>query len=151
MRDDIEAGSLLIETGTLLPDSWLSRAKPYSGGWASVSKLNRAELESSIQTAGWTFFYLAGEIKATALGLDDQDTAGKAIDRLTKDLRKRRLNCLEISRVTADSFLGVPYTSVAGHARHIQEGPVLLRADMRPAKPGSSLADRPDQRHQPGD
>ena len=121
----IEAGTILIETGTLIPDSWLPPGEPCSNGWLAVGMQERPGLEANIHKAGWTFFYLASEIKATAWGFDEQKTARKAVNRLIASLKTERLNCLEITRVTLRSFLGFPYVTVSGHARHVQESLVL--------------------------
>jgi len=43
-------------------------------------------------------------------------------------MKSDRFNCLEISRVAVKSFLGLPYVTVAGHARHIQESIYLFHA-----------------------
>jgi hypothetical protein len=127
MREAIQAGSILIESGTLIPDSRLLQGPRCSSGWISVGKPDKSRLEASIGQAGWTFFYLAGEIKATVFGFDEQQTVRKAVKRLITNVKAQRLNCLEITRVALSSFLGVPYATVAGHARHIQEGLVLSR------------------------
>jgi len=131
MRDAIEAGSILIEKGTPMPNSWLPQGGPGSNGWISVGKLDKAGLEASIQQAGWTFFYLAGEIRATVFGFDEQETVRKAVKRLITSVKAQHFNCLEITGVAMSSFLGVPYATVAGHARHIQEGLVLSRPTTR--------------------
>jgi len=127
MQDVIEAGRILIERGMLVPDSWLPQGGPNFNNWISVGKRDRPGLEASIHKAGWTFFYLAGEIRATVFGFDEQETARRAVKRLITDVKAQHLNCLEISQVSMRSFLGVPYATVAGHARHIQEGMVLSR------------------------
>jgi len=148
MRDAIEAGSILIERGALMPDSWLPQGGPCSSGWISVGKLDRSGVETSIHQAGWTSFYLAGEIKATVFGFDKQRTVRKAVKRLITNVRAQRLNCLEITRVAMSSFLGVPYATVAGHARHIQEGLVLSPAITLPDKAASPPAVRSRIRRQ---
>ena len=125
MPGAIEAGRILIEGDTFVPGYGLPPGEPSFDGWVSVSKGERSGLEASIRKAGWTFFYLAGEIEAAACGFDPQKAARKAVKRLIASLRAERLNCLEISRVTPRSFLGVPYVTVTGHARHIQESLVL--------------------------
>ena len=125
MRDTIEAGSILIEGSALVPDYWLPPGEPYTNGWVCAGTRDRRQLEASIRKAGWTFFYLAGEIKAAACGFDKQRMARKAVKRLIAGLKARRLNCLEITRVTPSSFLGVPCVTVAGQARHIQESMAL--------------------------
>jgi hypothetical protein len=47
-------------------------------------------------------------------------------------MKSDRFNCLEISRVAAKSFLGLPYVTVAAHQRHIQEGLFLFRPKYIP-------------------
>jgi hypothetical protein len=141
MRDAIQVGSVLIENGTLMPDAWLPPGRPCPDGWIPVGKLDRPELEASLHEAGWTFFYLAGEIRATVFGFDEQATVGKAVKRLIANVKTRHLNCLEISQVVLSSFLGVPYATVTGHARHIQEGLVLFRATTSQAKAELSSED----------
>jgi hypothetical protein len=111
-----------------MPDTLLPQGELCSNNWISVGKLDRPGLEISIHKAGWTFFYLAGEIKATVFGFDKQEAVLKAVKRLITNVKAERLNCLEITRVTISSFLGMPYVSVTGHARHIQKGLVLSRA-----------------------
>lgn len=134
MREAIEAGSILIEGSALVPDYWLPPGKPYANGWVGVGKRDRRELEASIHKAGWTFFCLAGEIKAAACGFDRQRAARKAVQRLIASLKAQRLNCLEITRVTPSSWLGVPYVTVTGHARHIQERMVLPNIRRHPGQ-----------------
>ncbi len=124
------------------------QGETYSSGWISVGKLDRSGLETSIHQAGWTFFYLAGEIEATVFGFDERETVRKAVKRLNTNVKARHLNCLEIDRVAMSSFLGVPYATVAGHARHIQEGLVLSRATTPPNKAGSPPAVRSSVRRQ---
>ncbi len=129
-------------------NSWLPQDGPGSNGWISVGKADRPGLEVSIRQAGWTFFYLAGEIRATVFGLDRHETVGKAVKRLITNVKARDLNCLEITRVATSTFLGVPYATVAGHARHIQKGLMLPRAITRPDEAGSPPAMRSSTRCQ---
>ena len=151
MRDATEAGSILIESDAPMPDSWLPQGGPGSNGWVFVGKPDRPGLEASIRQAGWTFFYLAGEIKATVFGFDRRETVRKAVKRLATNVKTQRLNCLEITRVAMCSFLGVPYATVAGHARHIQEGLVLPRPARRSDKVGSHPAVHSSIRRQRGE
>lgn len=125
MSDAVKTGTIFIEPGTLMPKSLLVEGELYSSGWTSVRNLDRYQLDRAIKKTGWTFFYLAGEIKATVFGFDKQKTVRTAVKRLTTNVKAQHLNCLEITRVATNSFLGVPYASVTGHARHIQEGLVL--------------------------
>jgi|SRR5438552_3468577 len=71
MTDTITAGSILVEEGTHLPKSLLLQSESSSNGWAAVKDV-RATFEKAIQQAGWTFFFMAGEIKTTVFGFDRQ-------------------------------------------------------------------------------
>lgn len=121
----ITTGTLLIEDGTTLPESLLLTSTPYSSGWRSVTDLDRRGLEKQLGQAGWTFFYMAGQIKTSAFGVDEQKRVRTAVGRAIRNVQSRKCNCLEIDRVTTKSFLGVPYASVAAHSRHIQDGYML--------------------------
>jgi hypothetical protein len=134
MRDTIEVGSILIEGATFVPGCRLPAGEPCFDGWVSVGKGERSGLEASLHKAGWTFFYLAGEIEASACGFDREKAARQAVKRLIASLKAQRLNCLEITRVTPRSFLGVPYVTVTGHARHLQESLVLSPIGRRRTK-----------------
>ena len=128
MADKIKTGSILIEEVALLPESLRFESEPYSEGWRIVKNLDGYGLERRISEAGWTFFYMAGEIKASVFGFDGEKTRRRAIQRILAKLKSDRFNCLEITQVAAERFLGLPYVSVSAHWRHIQESLVLFHA-----------------------
>jgi hypothetical protein len=124
MMDIIKTGTILIEDGTLLPKSLLLESTAYSTGWTSVTNV-RSEFEREISQAGWTFFFMAGKIQSTVFGFDKQKAAHTAVKRLITNVEFQKCNCLEITAVTMHSFLGVPYTCVSAHSRHIQGSSVF--------------------------
>jgi hypothetical protein len=124
MMDAIKMGTILIQQGTVLPHSLLLESKPYSSGWAEITNV-RSEFERGINLAGWTFFFLAGRIEATVFGFDKQRAASTAVDRIIANAKSRECNCLEITQVKTNSFLGVPYVRVSAHSRHIQRSSVF--------------------------
>jgi hypothetical protein len=124
MMEAIKAGTILIRRGAILPHSLLLESKSYSSGWAEVTNI-RSEFERAINLAGWTFFFLAGKIEATVFGFDKQRAVRTAIDRIMANTKSRDGNCLEISQVMMNSFLGLPYVSVSAHSRHIQQSMVF--------------------------
>lgn len=121
MTDVIKEGTVLIETGSRMPESLQLESEPYSSGWKSVSNLDLDELGYEIAKAGWTFFFMAGEIKITAFGFDKQAAMRRAVKRVITDVESHQCNCLEITQVSPQSFLGIPYVNVRAHARHIQK------------------------------
>ncbi len=128
MAETIKAGTILIKDGTLLPDALQFESEPCATGWRLVKNLDGYGLGRKIHEAGWTFFCLAGEIKATVFGFDGQKTVRRAVKRILTNLKSEKFNGLEIMKVQAKRFLGLPYASVCAHSRHLQENAFLLRA-----------------------
>jgi hypothetical protein len=124
MTDAITAGSILIEESRHLPSSQLLQRESHPSGWAMVTN-PRSAFDIGIQAAGWTLFFMAGEVKATVFGFDRQKTLGTALTRLIAAAKAQNCNGIEITRVTDKSFLKIPYVSVSAHARHLQEGSVF--------------------------
>ena len=110
-----------MEEGAHLPKSFLLQGESVSNGWAEV-KGTSSTFEKTVQEAGWAFFFMAGEIKATVFGFDKQKALRAALRRLITDVKSQHCNSIEITRVMGRSFLSVPYVSVSAHPRHLQEG-----------------------------
>lgn len=121
MTDAITAGSILIEGRAHLPASMRLHTEPDASGWATLNG-SRPTFEKEVQEAGWTFFFMAGEIKATVAGFDRQKTMRAALQRLKRNVKSHNCNAIEITEVTVKSFFKVPYVSVSAHARHLQKG-----------------------------
>jgi hypothetical protein len=122
--DEIAAGDIFIEEGAHLPDTLLLQVKPESNGWAALTGA-RSVLEKDFREAGWTFFFMAGEIQATVFGFDRQTTLATALKRLIAKVKSHGCNSIEITQVTTKSFLKLPYVSVSAHSRHLQKGLVF--------------------------
>src|SRR5579859_1347442 len=125
MTDAIKSGTILIEEGALMPQSLRLESQPYSNGWTAVSNLDLNGLDTAINKAGWTFFFMAGEIKITAFGFDKEGAVRRAVNRVITNAESHKCNCVEITEVSAKSFLGMPYVNVTAHSRHIQESPAF--------------------------
>jgi hypothetical protein len=121
MPDAITAGDLLVQEGTNLPGSRTLLAEAGPNGWAAV-KDNHLTFEKAVDEAGWTFFFMAGEIKATVFGFDRQKALRAALKRLLTNVKSQHCNSIEITGVMGKSFLRVPYVSVLAHPRHLQKG-----------------------------
>lgn len=131
MAETINTGTILIRDGTFLPSALQFESEPCAIGWRLVKNLDGYGFDRKISGAGWTFFCLAGEIGATVFGFDRQKTVRRAIKRILANVKSVEFNSLEITRVASKRFLGLPYTSVSAHSRHIQENGFLLRAEDR--------------------
>ena len=128
MAETIKTGTILIKDGTFLPDALQFESEPCATGWRLVQNLDGYGLGRKIHEAGWSFFCVAGEIKATVFGFDGQKTVRRAVKRILVNLKSERFNGLEITQAETKRFLGLPYASVSAHSRHIQENEFLLRA-----------------------
>lgn len=127
MAQTIEIGTVLIKEDTQLPESLHLQSDPYVEGWRLVNNLSSSAIDLKLSAVGWTFFFMAGEVNAIAFGSASEKTTRRAVAKVIANMKSSRFNCLEISRVAAKSFLGLPYLTVAGHPRHIQESIYLFR------------------------
>ncbi len=136
MTDTIAAGNILVQERTLLPRSLLLESESDSNGWTAVNGA-RSTFEKAIQEEGRTFFFMAGQIKATVFGFDRQKALRSALKRLIANVKSQHCNSIEITRVTSKSFLRVPYVSVCAHARHLQKGMLFSRSrgGLQPGTP----------------
>jgi hypothetical protein len=120
MTDRICVGTMLLEDGTHTPESFVAGTERYSAGWSSILKSTSAHLGKELESAGWTFFYMAGEIRTSGFGFNDQSRIDRAMTHVIDAVKRQNCNCLEITQIRRRSFLGLSYTSVVAHARHIQ-------------------------------
>src|SRR5579864_8053498 len=104
MPATITAGSVLVKEGIHLPKSLALQSESDSNGWAVV-KDARSAFEKTIRESGWTFFFMAGEIKATVFGFDKQKALGTALRRVIAEVKSQHCNSIEITQVTGKSFL----------------------------------------------
>jgi hypothetical protein len=122
--EEIQPGIILIEEGTPMPDSMHVQGPPDSNGWQAVECADRTDFERRINRAGWIFFLGADKIKATVFGFNRRKALRAAIGRIIASVKFQRCNSLQITEVTAKSFLKLPYVSVSAKLRHIQEQPL---------------------------
>ena len=119
-------GTILAESGTLLPPSMRHERSPDPAAWMPVtSSLGPQELESALTAGGWTFFFMAGTVRATAFGFDREKSMQTALRRVIAGVKLQKCNSLEIDEVGVHTWLGIPYVSVTAHSRHFQKGSVF--------------------------
>lgn len=91
MAEEIKPGTILTEEGALLPDSIRLESEPYSSGSRLVKDVDGNGLARRIREVGWTFFYMAGEMKASGFGFDAERTTRRAIKRILENLKSEKL------------------------------------------------------------
>jgi hypothetical protein len=120
--------TIFIRENTLLPAGLAVESEAFLPGWRVVKNLDGYGLGQKIEKAKWYFFYLAGEIRARALGREGPGTLRKAVKHLLANREGQKFNSLEITSVASKRFLGIPLMSVTAHFRHIQQGIGLVPA-----------------------
>lgn len=119
----ITAGALLIERNAQRPRCFEVEAGSHPNGWMFIKQtLTPQQLEKELSATGWTFFFMAGPIRATAFGFHRDKTVYAALNRCIKAVRQQSWNCLQIEGVEMRSLLGIPYVSMSVRSRHIQKG-----------------------------
>ena len=69
--------------------------------------------------------------KGDVLGAIGAKNIQDSIKRMLENLKPMNFNCLELTRIVAKRFLGVPYAVVSAHSRHIQQSCYPDGADDR--------------------
>jgi hypothetical protein len=131
MTANVQVGTILIEDRPLIARVLGLESKPYSGNWSVVKALDSFALDRKIHAAGWTFFFMAAEVKAMFFGALAAEKIQNALGRILGKMRSQNFNCLEVTGIVAKRFLGVPYTTVSAHSRHIQQSCYLDSAEAR--------------------
>ena len=126
-----QVGTILIEDRPLVTRILDLESESYSGNWSVVKAVDRFALDRKIHAAGWNFFFIAEEVKATVFGSLAAKSIQKAIKRIFVKVRKQDFNCLEVTKIVENRFLGVPSITVCTHPRHIQQGCLLDSAQER--------------------
>ena len=98
-----------------------------------VKAINGFALDRKIHAAGWNFFFLAAEVDVMFFGARRADKIHNALTRILRKVRGQDFNCLEVTAIVAKRFLGMPYTIVSAHSRHIQQSVYLDSPTAREA------------------
>jgi hypothetical protein len=131
MTATVQVGTILIEDRALITQTLGLQSEPYSAHWRVVNALDGLALDRKIHAAGWNFFFMAAEAKVMFFGAIGAKNIQNAIKRMLEKLKPMNFNCLEVTRIVAKRFLGVPYAVVLAHSRHIQQSCYLDGADER--------------------
>jgi hypothetical protein len=134
MPQEITTGTILIKDGALLPKDLQFETELGVPGWRLVQDFDVRAMDRKIQKTGWTFFCLAGEIKATVFGINPQRMVRTAIERILAKSQAGDFNSLEITQmvsVGSERFPLIRYITVSAQSRHIQESTFLGRDAVR--------------------
>ena len=107
------------------------QSEPCAGSWNLVKALDGVALDRKIHAAGWTFFFMATELRVMFFGARGAKKIQNALQRILAKVKGQDFNCLEVTGIVARRFLGVPYTTVFAHSRHIQQSCYLDGTEVR--------------------
>ena len=138
MPPTVQVGTILIAQQPLIAQVLGLESNPYAGNWSVVKALDSFALDRKIHAAGWNFFFMAAELKALIFGAIGAKNIQNALSRILEKMRSQNFNCLEVTGIVAKRFLGVPYTIVSAHSRHIQQSCYLDGAETRRASQHSA-------------
>jgi hypothetical protein len=134
MPQTVQAGTIFIEESPLTLGLFGLEIERYSGKWSMVKTLDGFGVDRKIRGAGCHFFFMAAEVKAMFFGAARAKKIPNALQRIFGKIETRQqpFNALEITGIVAKRFLGVPYTIVSAHSRHIQQSCYLNGTLGRP-------------------
>jgi hypothetical protein len=121
MPQTVQVGTILVKESPLMPERFGLDIEHYSGNWNVVKTLDAFALERKIRGAGWSFSFMAAEVKGMFFGAVGAKKVQNALHRIFGKVRQQPFNALEVTGIVLKRFLGVPYTIVSAHSRHIQQ------------------------------
>ena len=133
MPPSIQVGTVLINDSPLITQLFGLDSEACGADWSVVMKLDGFALDRKIHAAGWNFFFMAPEVKAMFFGAVGAKKVHNALIRILAKVKRQHFNGLEVTGIVGRHFLGVPYTTISVHARHIQQSCRLEDANARRA------------------
>jgi hypothetical protein len=121
-------GTILIRENTLLPAGVEIESEDFLPGWRVARNLNGYGLARKVEGAGWHFFFLAGQLRATVLGSEGPGAQRRAVKLVLAKRKGHKYNCLQITKVVEKKFLFIPFVKFTAHFRHIQKSIGLVPA-----------------------
>ena len=124
-----QVGTVMIQEGLMFPDGFVLDSDGYTVGWRAARAADGFGVDRSLRSAGWHMFTIAGGTFRAMTWGSAANGLRRAVIRLLALVRGQWFNSAEVTAISNGHFLGIPYTSVTVHARHIQQG--YLLADER--------------------
>jgi len=121
MPETVHVGTILVKGSLQMPELFALEVERYSGNWNLVKTRDGFALDRKIRGAGWNFFFMAAEVKAVFFGAPGAKNIQNALHRIFGKVRQQPYNALEVTEIVMKRSLGVPYTVISAHSRHIQQ------------------------------
>ena len=102
MTPNVQVGTILIEDRPLVTRILDLGSESYSAKWVVLKVL-----EQKLRSVGWNCCFT--EVEATVFGSLAANNIQKALKQIFLKIRKQNFNCLEVTKMVENRFLGVPY------------------------------------------
>jgi hypothetical protein len=116
----MNACSLLLRSGALLPKRLSLPGEQTYDGWVSVDYENAHEIDVKVRAEGWHFMWLMLGSSAAGVGLTSTMALGRAMRSGLEGL-KSRFNAAELINVSIRKYLCFHVAHVKLMSRHVQE------------------------------
>jgi hypothetical protein len=116
MSNTIQAGTMLVQQSAPL-HSLGAKGEDYSDQWCSLGMVESAELDRKLRAAGWNLFFMADELRTLVPAWGGEKALRAGVKRLLARTSAQQFNCMQISNIIRERFLGIPFVSVqrSGH------------------------------------
>lgn len=128
---NIQAGTVLIEESLLLPEGLRPETDRYDRTWRIVKDIDGFAFDRGVRKLGWNFFFVEGRINVLVMGWRRKAMMHRAVNRFLATVKARWFNSAEITSVAGGFFLGIPYITLSGYSRQIQQSAQLPNAAGR--------------------
>jgi hypothetical protein len=105
MATSVRIGTILIENPPLIMRPLDLKSESYARTWGVLQSLTSSTLDHKISGAGWTYLFLAAEVKATVFGALAPKSIRRALRQIFARANKPDFNCLEITKIVENRFL----------------------------------------------
>ena len=116
MTPDVQVGTILIEDRPFVTRILDLGSESYSAKWVVLKVLDQ-----KLRSAGSNCSFMVEEAEATVFGSLAANNIQRALKRIFSKMRKQNFNCLEVTKMVENRFLGVPYITVCTHPHRIQQ------------------------------
>ena len=120
MCDSVKTGTLIIADGISLPMSD-AKTQSFCPGWRTVKNIEARGMDKRFSEMGWSCFEKASPATVNVMGLSHAGTLIKAFQKLLRQRKTPKFNCLEITEALHKTFMGVSFVHLTARARNIKQ------------------------------
>jgi hypothetical protein len=111
---------LLVKEGADLPPELPTENAVFLPGWRVVRNFDNYALRQKMRETNWRFLQLRGGKETRVIGRARPEILRRGVAQMLADLKGRKFNCLEITVVGSNVFLGIISLNIAINLRHFQ-------------------------------